>query len=81
MATLQIHDLPDPLNQLLQLRARRHHHSLIQQALSDLEQACGDDPRERRRQALAELQGLADEQGSQRFDPTPVELIRQDRSR
>lgn len=81
MATLQIRDLPDPLNQLLQLRARGHHRSLIQQALSDLDQACGRDPRERRRQALAELQDPAKERGRQRFDPTPVELIRQERSR
>lgn len=44
MATLQIRDLPDPLSQ---------------QALSDLQQACGGDPRERRRQALADLQALA----------------------
>ena len=81
MATLQIRDLPDPLHQLLQLRARRHHRSLSQQALSDLQQACGGDPRERRRQALADLQGLADERGRQCFDPAPEELIRQDRSR
>ena len=33
MATLQIRDLPDPLHQQLQLRARRHHRSLSQQAL------------------------------------------------
>ncbi len=57
MATLQIRDLPDPLHQLLQLRARR------------------------RRQALADLQGLADERGRQCFDPAPEELIRQERSR
>ena len=37
MATLQIRDLPDPLHQLLQLRARRHHRSLSQQALADLQ--------------------------------------------
>ena len=37
--------------------------------------------RERRRQALAALQGLADERGRQGFDPAPKELIRQDRSR
>ena len=43
MATLQIRDLTDPL-----------------------QQACGGDPRERRRQG---------------FDPAPEELIRQDRSR
>ena len=72
IATLQIRDLPDPLHQLLQLRARRRHHrSLSQQALSDLQQACGGDPRERRRQALADLQALADQRGSQHFDPAP----------
>ena len=81
MATLQIRDLPDPLHQLLQLRARSHHRSLSQQALSDLQQACGGDPRERRRQALADLQALADERGRHPFDPAPEELIRQDRSR
>ena len=71
MATLQIRDLPDPLHQLLQLRDRRHHRSLSQQALSDLQQAFGGDPRERRRQALADLQALADQRGSQHFDPAP----------
>jgi hypothetical protein len=37
--------------------------------------------RERRRQALAALQGLADERGRLGFDPAPEELIRQDRAR
>ncbi len=81
VATLQIRDLPDPLHQLLQLRARRHHRSLSQQALSDLQQACGGDPRERRRQALADLEALAVEKAGRPFDPPPEELIRQDRSR
>jgi len=81
MATLQIRDLPDPLHQILQLRARRNRRSLSQQALSDLQQACGGDPRERRRQALMELAALAQEEGTQPFDPTPEELIRQDRER
>jgi plasmid stability protein len=81
VATLQIRDLPDPLHQQLQMRARRHHRSLSQQALSDLQQACGGDPRERRRQALADLQALAEEQGRRPFDPSPEEWIRQDRSR
>ena len=81
MATLQIRDLPDPLHQQLQLRARRHHRSLSQQALSDLQQACGGDSRERRRQALVDLRNLAQEQGRRSFSPSPEELIRQDRSR
>jgi plasmid stability protein len=53
MATLQILDFPDPLHQMLQLRARRNRRSLSQQALSDLQRVWGEDPRERRRQALA----------------------------
>ena len=81
MAILQIRDLPDPLHQMLQLRARQHHRSLSQQALSDLQLACGGDPRERRRQALADLQALAGQQGVHKFDPSPEELIRLDRSR
>ena len=81
MATLQIRDLPDPLHQMLQLRARQHRRSLSQQALSDLQQACGGDGRERRRQALADLQALALAAGTPVFDPSPEELIRQDRVR
>jgi plasmid stability protein len=81
MATLQIRDLPDPLHQMLQLRARLHRRSLSQQALSDLQQACGGDGRECRRQALADLQALAIAAGTPVFDPNPEELIRQDRAR
>jgi plasmid stability protein len=81
IATLQIRDLPDPLHQLLQLRARRYHRSLSQQALVDLQKACGGDPRERRRQALAELAALAEERGGASFEPSPEALIRKDRER
>jgi len=81
LATLQIRDLPDPLHQMLQLRARQHHRSLNQQALSDLQLACGGDPRERRRQAIADLQAFASQQGVKNFDPSPEDLIRLDRSR
>ena len=78
---MQIRDLPDPLHRQLQLRARRHHRSLSQQALSDLQQACGGDSRERRRQALDAFKALADRRGCEPFDPSPEELIRQDRAR
>jgi plasmid stability protein len=81
MATLQIRDLLDPLHQILQLRARCNRRSLSQQALSDLQQACGGDPRERRRQALMELAVLAQVEGIQPFDPSPEDLIRQVRER
>lgn len=81
MPSLQIRDCPEPLHQLLQLRARHHHRSLSQQALVDLQQACGGDPRERRRQALEALKALAEQQPTHLFEPSPEELIRQDRAR
>ena len=37
MASLQIRDIPGPLRESLQLRARRNKRSLSQQALSDLQ--------------------------------------------
>ena len=52
--------------------------------LADLEAfelACGGDGRERRRQALADLQALALATGTPVFNPSPEELIRQDRAR
>jgi len=81
MATLQIRDCPDPLHQLLQLRAKRNHRSLSQQALIDLQEICGGDSRERRREALRDLQVMAKQKPVQRFDPSPEELIRLDRDR
>jgi hypothetical protein len=52
--------------------------------LADLEAfelACGGDGHERRRQALADLQAHALAAGTPVFDPSPEELIRQDRAR
>ena len=74
MATPQIRVLPDPLHQLLQRRARLHRGSLSQQALSDLQQACGGDPRERRRQAFADLLALANEQRRRPARTVPAEI-------
>jgi len=47
----------------------------------DLQEACGGDPRERRRQALADLAALAAERDSAAFEPSPEALIREDRER
>ncbi len=55
MPSLQIRDLPEPLHQLLQRRARAHKRSLSQQALADLETLAGGDPRLRRQQALERI--------------------------
>jgi CDP-glucose 4,6-dehydratase len=52
--------------------------------LADLEAfelACGGDGRERRRQARADLQALAIAASTPVFDPSPEELIREDRAR
>jgi len=49
--------------------------------LLDMQQACGGDPREQRRQALLELAAMAQEKATQPFDPSPEDLIRQDRER
>jgi plasmid stability protein len=81
MPSLQIRDCPEPLRQQLHLRARRHHRCLSQQALVDLQQVAGGDPRERRRQALAALQAMAENRPAKSFQLSPEELIRQDRSR
>ncbi len=81
MSSLQIRDMPEPLHQLLQQRARRHNRSLSQQALCDLEQASGGNPRERRLAALERLEALAAAGCGRPFQPTPEQLIRVDRDR
>ena len=79
--SLQIRDLPEPLHQLLQRRARAHKRSLAQQALHDLEQLAGGDPRQRRRAALARIAKRWSDQQPLIWPQTPEELIRADRDR
>jgi hypothetical protein len=58
--------------------------SILVCCLTDLaafEQACGGYGRESRRQALADLQALSIAAGTPVFDPSPEELISQDRAR
>ena len=45
----------------------------------DLQEVCGGDSHERRRQALAELAALKKERGGAAFEPSPEALIREDR--
>ena len=54
---------------------------LSQQALIDLPEACGGDPRERRRQVLVELAAWAEERGGTAFEPPQEALIREDSER
>ena len=81
MPSLQIRDLPEPLHQLLQRRARAHKRSLAQQALHDLEQLAGGDPRQRRAAALARIATRWRDQSPPSWRQTPEELIRADRER
>jgi CDP-glucose 4,6-dehydratase len=65
-------------------QVRQGQASALACCLEDLEafrQACGGDGRERRRQALADLQALALAAGTPVCDPSPEELIREDHAR
>jgi plasmid stability protein len=81
MASLQIRDLPEAVHRQLQLRARRHHRSLAQQALCDLQAALGGDRRERRQMALGRLQAFWADRPSVAWPASVEELVRADRER
>ena len=81
MASLQIRDMPDAVHRQLQLRARRHHRSLAQQALSDLVAMAGDDPRRRRGDALVRLKNLWSQLPRVEWPESPEEMLRSDRER
>jgi plasmid stability protein len=81
MASLQIRDIPEPLHRQLQLRARRHHRSLAQQALWDLEAMAGLDPLQRRQAALKRLRGFWEQQPAVVWPAPPEEMLRADRDR
>jgi plasmid stability protein len=81
MPSLQIRDLPEPLQRLLQHRAQAHKRSLSQQAMADLEAIAGGDPRERRRQVLDRIAQRGPLSPALRADLEPEELIRADRER
>ncbi len=81
MTSLQIRDIPEALHRQLQLRARRHHRSLAQQALCDLEAVAGGDPRERRRQVLLRLREHWRHRDPVRWPESPEAMFRADRDR
>jgi len=81
MPSLQIRDLPEPLHRLLQRRARQNKRSLSQQALADLEELSGADPRQRRQQALERIEQRWQERQPLRWPEPPEALIRADRER
>jgi uncharacterized protein (DUF2342 family) len=81
MASLQIRDMPDAVHRQLQLRARRHHRSLAQQALSDLVAMAGDDPRHRRGDTLVRLKNLWSQLPRLEWPESPEEMLRADRER
>lgn len=81
MASLQIRDIPEPLHQLLQRRARQHNRSLSQQALTDLQEACGGDASLRRLEALERISLLWSDRPAVAWPRSPEALIREDRER
>ena len=81
MPSLQIRDLPAPLHEDLQRRARANKRSLGQQALHDLEQLGGGDEIESRKQVLTRLNALWDGKSPIALTPSPEELIRSNRER
>ena len=81
MPSLQIRDLPAPLHEDPQRRARANRRSLGQQALHDLEQLAGGDAIKRRKQAFARLHALWNGKSPVALTPSPEEMIRSDRER
>ena len=81
MPSLQIRDVPDPLDRLLQRRATRNKRSLSQQALVDLEVLAGGDPRQRRQEALERIAQHCRGVEPLQWQQTPEDLIRADRER
>jgi plasmid stability protein len=81
MPSLQIRDLPEPLHQQLLLRSREQHRSLAQQAISDLQAACGQAPRERRRSVLLSIAERLRTHGPLTCTESPEAMVRSDRDR
>lgn len=81
MSSLQIRDLPEPLHQALLRRARAHKRSLSQQALFELEQVTGGDPRQRRIAALARIAEHWRGRPPVDWPEAPEDWIRADRER
>ena len=81
MTSLQIRELPEPLHQLLQRRARAHKRSLSQQALFELEQAVGGDAKQRRAAALQRIAAHWQGKLPVVWPESPEALIRADRER
>jgi hypothetical protein len=81
MASLQIRDMPEAVHRLLQLRALQNNRSLAQQALTDLESACGSDRALRRRQSLDRLSTLWRDHAAVNWPESPEAMVRADRDR
>ena len=81
MASLQIRDLPEAVHRQLHLRALQNNRSLSQQALTDLQSACGSDRALRRRQALDRLTTLWLGRAAVIWPESPEAMVRADRDR
>jgi plasmid stability protein len=81
MTSLQIRELPEPLYDLLSFKAQRHHRSLTQQAIAELEHALQpQSPGLRRLQTLSKLRER-EPCSIKNFDAQLVQWQRKDRER
>jgi plasmid stability protein len=80
MPSLQIRDLPDDLYQALAFRARQEHRSLAQQAVVELRRIPALTAGERRRAVIARIRASLQEPEAP-LEPSPEELVREDRER
>lgn len=81
MPSLQIRKLPADVYEALRYRAEREGRSLAQQALAELRKMDEVGARERRRDILAAIRERIQRHGTRELEPTPEELIREDRGR
>ena len=80
MPSLQIRDLPDDVYQALALRAEREHRSLAQQAIVELRRIPELMAQGRRRRVIARIAESLPT-SAQVLDPSPEDLVRDDRDR
>jgi plasmid stability protein len=80
MPSLQIRDLPDDVFQALALRAQQEHRSLAQQAVAELRRIPTLIAGERRRLVIARIRGTITDP-ARHLNPSPEELVREDRER
>lgn len=81
MASLQIRELPDDIYEALARRAKDEGRSLAQQAVTELKKLPEVEARRRRQETVSRLLARLEAAPGQALEPSPEELVRQDRER